>query len=305
MRPSTLAELADAAGVPVPTVTASSDFQTFIELYFAACDVLVDAAAMDRLFREIAEDCARDGAVWVELHADPRLHVGRLGSSDAEVLSVLVASAGAAEAATGVGVGLVMSADRTRSPADAVAHAELAASTEGVVAFGLANDENGHPPEPFADTFAIARDGGLLSVPHAGELAGPSSVRGALDTLTPRRLGHGVRAVEDAALVDRLAAEGVCCDVCPTSNLTLGLYPSIESHAVGQLLAAGVPVTLNTDDPLMFGSTLVDEYALVRDGLGLSDADVAAIARTSVEYSAMPGGAKAATLIDIDAWLTT
>jgi adenosine deaminase len=186
-----------------------------------------------------------------------------------------------------------------------VAYAELAASTEGVVAFGLANDEAGHPPEPFAAAFAVARGAGLLSVPHAGELAGPESVRGALDALTPRRLGHGVRAVEDPGLVDRLAAEAVCCDVCPTSNLRLRLYPSIESHAVGPLLAAGVPVTLNTDDPLMFGSTLVDEYALVRDGLGLSEAEVAAIARTSIEYSAMPGDSKTTTLVDIDAWLAT
>jgi len=303
MRPATLVELAAAAGVSAPDVNSARDFSDFIDLYFAACRVLVSADEMFRLFREVAEDAAASGARWVETHVDTGLHVGRLGTDD-DVFDLFLAAAAAAKDATGVGVGLVVSADRTLDPAIGVEQAHRAAkhAGEGVVAFGLANDES-FPPEPFAEAFAIARAAGLISAPHAGELAGPASVLGALDALHAERLGHGVRAVEDPDLVRRLADEGVCCDVCPSSNLALHLFESIETHPVGELLAAGVPVTLNGDDPLMFGSTLLHEYELVRDGLHLDDEQMAAIARTSIEHSGMPESAKRTAVRDIDEWL--
>jgi len=305
MRLSTLEELAAGAGVPVPAVDSSSDFTAFIALYVAASAVLTTSEALFRLFREMAEDAAVDGAVWVEPHVDTTVHLGRLGRTHDEVFELFLAGAQAAEAATGVGVGLLMSADRTLDPGIGVEQARLAASKagEGVVAFGLANNEAGHPPEPFAQAFAIACDAGLISAPHAGELAGPESVRGALDALAPRRLGHGVRAVEDPPLVTQLADAGICCDVCPTSNLRLRMYPSIAEHPVGALLAAGVPVSLNADDPLMFGSGLVDEYQLVRDGLDLDDKAMATIARTSIEYSGMPAHRRRAALAAVGTWL--
>jgi adenosine deaminase len=303
MRPSTLDELAEAAGVPVPPVTSAGDFGAFIALYGAACEVIRGPDELFRLFREVAEDAADAGAVWVEPHVDTTLHP-RLGSHE-EVFEVFLAAAAAAEKATGVGVGLLMSADRTLDPSTAVTQARLAASKAGagVVGFGLANQEAGRPPELFAEAFAIAREAGLISAPHAGELAGPESVQGALDWLQPDRLGHGVRAVEDPALVKRLVDEDVCCDVCPTSNLTLRLAPSIQEHPVGALLEAGVPVTLNADDPLMFRSGLAEEYRLVAEGLSLGDDAMAAIARTSIDRSGMPGPAKAEAQAAITAWL--
>lgn len=303
MRPSTLVELADVAGLAVPAVESAKDFTDFIALYVAACRVLLREEDMFRLFREVAEDAAASGARWIEVHANAGLHVDRFGP-EAGVFELQLAAAKAAEAETGVGVGIVVSADRTLDPAISVQQAHRAAkhADDGVVAFGLANDES-FPPEPFAEAFAIARAAGLISAPHAGELAGAASVRGALDALHAERLGHGVRAVEEPALVQRLAGEGVCCDVCPSSNLALHLFESIETHPVRELLAAGVPVTLNSDDPLMFGSTLVQEYELVREGLRLDDAAMAAIARTSIERSAMPASAKRAALADITTWL--
>jgi adenosine deaminase len=304
MRRSTLAELSEGVAMPTPPVAAASDFADFMALYVAACRVLIGPEEVFRLFRELADDAAESGAVWIEPHVDTGLHAGRLGTDD-EVLELLLAAASAAEQATNVGVGLLVSADRTLDPAIGEQQARRAArhAGAGVVAFGLANDE-AYPPEPFADAFAIARAAGLISAPHAGELAGPKSVSGALDALRADRLGHGVRAVEDAALVRRLSDEGVCCDVCPSSNLRLRLYPSIEWHPVGSLIDAGVPVTLNADDPLMFGSSLLDEYRLVRDGWSLDDEAMAAVARTSIERSGMPDNRKRAALAGVDAWLS-
>jgi len=303
MRPSTLAELAEVAGLELPDLRTFTGFAGFIELYGVAAASLRTPGDIARLVRELAEDAAADGAVWVEVHVNPKLYEGRLGPDEA-ALEVVLDACRVATTATGVGVGVVLSADRTADPAVAVEQARLAVRRPGVTTFGLANDEAGHPPEPFAEAFAVAREGGLLSAPHAGELAGPASVRGALDALAPDRLGHGVRAVEDLALVRRLADEGVVCDVCPTSNLVLGLAPDLASHPLLELLAAGVAVTLNADDPLMFGASLLDEYEAVR-AVGLADEAMAAIARTSITASGAPAGTKARGLAGIDAWLAT
>ena len=305
MRPSTLLELAATHGMPAPAVDSAVTFADFMGLYVAASSVLVGPDEFFRLFREIAEDAAASGAVWVEVHVDSGLHAPRMGSDD-DVFELFLAGVAAAEAATGVGVGLIVSADRCRDPANAVEQAHRAArhAGAGVVAFGLANDE-AYPPEPFAEAFAIARDAGLISAPHAGELVGPVSVRGALDTLAPDRLGHGVRATEDPSLVRRLIDDDVCCDACPTSNLKLNLFPSIAEHPVATLIDAGVPVTLNGDDPLMFDSPLIGEYQLVRDAFDYSDEVMATIARTSIERSGMPEARKQSALTGIETWLSS
>ena len=304
MRRSTLAELAARYGVEVPDISAFTGFGEFLELYRLASSLLRTPDDLRRLVWEIAEDTAADGGVWVEVHANPDLHPG-LGSTG-EVLELTLDAARAAQAATGVGVGVILSADRTRPPAEAEALARLGAAHagDGVVGLGLANDEAGHPPEPYAGAFAIARDAGLISVPHAGELAGPASVRGALDVLGARRLAHGVRAVEDPALVERLASEQVCLDVCPTSNLFLDVAPSLAEHPIVDLLDAGVPVSLNADDPLLFGPGLLDEYELVASGLGLDRSTMATIAATSIRCSGAPEALKASALAGVDRWLS-
>ena len=171
--------------------------------------------------------------------------------------------------------------------------------------FGLANDESTHPPEPFGPAFDIAREAGLLSIPHAGELAGPESVRAALDRLGADRLQHGVRVVEDPALTERLAADDICCDVCPTSNLMLSVCPSLAEHPLPALLDAGVPCSLNADDSLLFGAGLLDEYRLVRDEVGLDDAQLASVAWSSVRCSAAPADVQQRARAAIDAWLSS
>jgi adenosine deaminase len=218
-----------------------------------------------------------------------------------------------ASAATGVATGLLLAADRTLPPAEAEGQARLAArhagsaagtgSAAGVVAFGLHHDETLGRPEPFAAAFRIARDAGLSSAPHAGELAGPDSVWGTLDALAPDRIQHGVRSVEDARLLDRLAADQVCLDVCPTSNVMLGVVPSLDEHPLPALLAAGVPCSLNGDDPLLFGPGLLAEYETARGVLGLDDRALATIAATSLSAAALDSAARASALAAVERWL--
>jgi len=252
-------------------------------------------------------NAAEAGAVWVEpsawLTATEAARVGV--RNEEEVLEVLLDAASRAARDNHVGVGLMVSANRVHPPADAVALAHLAArhAGRGVVAFGLADDEMRGPPEPFAAAFAIARAAGLISAPHAGEHGGPESVRGALDTLAARRIQHGVRAAEDPALLERLAAEEVCLDVCPTSNVQLRVVESYADHPLRKLLDAGVQVSLNADDPLFFGSGVLGEYELARQAFGLDDTALARIAACSIRASGAPESIKVAALADIDRWL--
>ena len=309
MRPATLAELAQAAGVVPPAIGAHCTFEEFLRLYAAAAELVRTPDELRRLVREVVEDAAADGAVWVEPHFYPTRYADVLSptrGSEAAVLELVIEEATGTAERLGIGCGLMVSALRHDDPSDAVRLAELAAryAGSGVVSFGLAADESKFPPEPFAEAFAVARGAGLISAPHAGELAGPSSVYGALDALGARRICHGVRAVEDPALVERLAEEQVVLDVCPTSNLLLAVVPSLEQHPLTRLLEAGVRCTLNGDDPLLFGPGVLGEYELARDTLGLSDEQLAGVARTSVEASGAPPALITAALADIDTWLT-
>jgi adenosine deaminase len=199
-----------------------------------------------------------------------------------------------ATAITGVGIGLVIAADRTRPVWEAMTLARVAAryADRGVVGFGLSNDERRGPAAEFDRPFAIARRAGLLSVPHAGELRGPDAVREALAHLHPDRLGHGVRAVEDPELLAELADRGITCEVCPLSNLALGVVGASAEQPLGRLLSAGVPVALGADDPLLFGAHLVDAYAFVAERIGADPATLAALAATSVRASAAPDGVR-------------
>jgi len=303
MRPATLHELADGAGIAVPPTRGFGNFAAFSGMYVAACQVLTTPETMARLTREVVEDAAADGAVWVEPAVYLPHHNRRLGPPE-DTLEIILGAAFDAGRANDVGVGVVVAADRTLDPADALDQANIAVkyADRGVVGFGLANDETGHPPEPFAEAFAVARAAGLLSVPHAGELAGPESVAGALDALGADRIQHGVRAVEDPQLVRRLAGSEVCLDVCPTSNVLLSVVPDIASHPLPALLDAGVRCSLNADDPLLFGPNLLEEYELCRATLGLDDGTLARVATSSIDASGAPDDLKRETRAAIAKW---
>jgi len=172
-----------------------------------------------------------------------------------------------------------------------------------VVGFGLSNDERRGRARDFAAAFRIADRAGLLLAPHGGELAGPDSVRSCLDDLGAHRIGHGVAAAFDPGLTKRLAAAGITLEVCPTSNVALGVAAKPADVPLRVLLDEGVPVALGADDPLLFGSRLAAQYELARAVFGLADAEIAELARMSVRGSAAPPAIAAALLGGIDAWL--
>src|SRR4051812_8468570 len=311
MRRSTLVELADRHGVRLPERLVDDEpddwrvlgWARFQRLYDLARGVLRDADDIPRLVRGIAADEKAAGAWWLELQVTPTGYVSRLGAL-VTAMEVFCEAAALAEEATGVGVRLIVAANRVRPPWEAETLARVAVRHRdlGVVGFGLSNDERAGPAESFAKAFRIARDGGLFSVPHAGELLGPASVARTLDALAPRRIGHGVRAAEDPALLHRLADAGVACEVCPASNVALGVFAGAAAVPLGPLEKAGVPVVLAADDPLLFGAGLVEQYAAARDVHGYGRADLARLARASVDHSSMPVEMAQRMRSAVDAW---
>jgi len=306
MRPATLAEMAAGYGLDVPSIRGFGSFRAFAGMYLAACEVIRTPDDLRRVVREVVEDAAADGAAWVEPALYAPRHAARLGSVEA-VIEIALDALAEAGADQHVGAALLVACDRTEDPSDAVEQARLAVRyrDEGVIGLGLANDEALFPPEPFAEAFALAGAGGLLRVPHAGELAGPESVIGALDVLRADRLQHGVRSIEDPELVKRLADSPVCLDVCPTSNVLLSVSPSLADHPLPALLDAGVRCSINADDPLLFGPGLLEEYQVCRDQFGFDDARLAHIARCSIQASGAPTALKQQALLGVDGWLAT
>jgi adenosine deaminase len=306
IRERTLRELSAQRGADPPVLPRGKrypSFDVFMQAITACHDVLSSAAGLSRIVSEVVEDAAADGAVWVEVSAWPGLFEGRLGPERDAVRLVLDAGRQAASR-IGIGFGLMVAANRPAGPEAATAIARLAVDLagDGVVSFGLDGDEAAFPPAAFAGAFAVAKAGGLLSTPHAGELLGPGSVTDALDLLGADRILHGVRAAEDEALVRRLAATGMCLDVCPTSNFKLGLYEP-GSHPLPRLLAAGVRCSVNADDPLLFGTSLLQEYELCRTQFSLPDDQLARIAEWSIRASGAPDIAKTAATDGIARWL--
>ncbi|CAB4708287.1 MAG: adenosine deaminase [Actinobacteria bacterium] len=315
MRHSTLLELAERDGIALPdslvdewppelSAADEKGWFRFQRLYDVARSVLRTEADVRRLVLEAAEDDVRDGGRWLEIQVDPSGYGARFGGITAFTDLVLDAVADAART-TGLGMAVVIAANRTRHPLDARTLARLAAqyADRGVVGFGLSNDERRGTTADFAGAFAIAERAGLLLAPHGGELLGPEAVRGCLDHLHADRLGHGVRSAEDPALLDRIVAAGIALEVCPVSNVALGVYSDLTSVPLPTLLAAGATVALGADDPLLFGSELAGQYATMRAAHDLDDAQLAELARMSLRASRAPSDVLDTALADIDGWL--
>jgi len=315
MRHTTLVELAERDGVVLPdalvedwppqlSAADEKGWFRFQRLYDVARSVLSTPGDVRRLVLEAAEDDVADGGRWLEIQVDPSGYAAKFGGITAFLELVLDAVADAS-ARTGLGIAVVVAANRTRHPLDARTLARLAGQyvDDGVVAFGLSNDERRGTTADFARAFDIARRAGLRRVPHGGELLGPDSIRRVLDHLGADRIGHGVRCVEDPALLERIATTGVALEVCPTSNVSLGVYTDLGSVPVTELVDRGVQVALGADDPLLFGSRLLGQYAAVRAAQDLDDKALASLAAMSVRASFAPDALKAEVLGDIDAWL--
>ena len=307
MRPATLAELAAEAGVEVPVVQGDvGGWRRFAARYDAASALVRTPAHLARLVDEIVEDEAACGTRWVEITTNPALYAARspLLADPVEVLACLLDAGRRAAAAHGVGVGWVVAADRAHTPYEAASLARLAAehAGHGVVGFGLANDERRQPASVFRTAFRIARSAGLLAVPHAGELRGPEEVVDAVELLGATRIGHGVAAYSEPDVVAQLADRGVCLELCPTSNLEMGIVGELHEHPLPALVAAGVPVCVNADDPLLFGESLVDELRTCRDVLGFDRRRLGDLAETSIRHAACPDGLRKELLADLAAF---
>ena len=317
LRVATLAEMAHDRGIRLPTALLDGDplelpsgdrgWFRFQRLYDAARACVRSEADLRRIVAEAAEDDAAEGSGRLEIQVDPTSYAPFVGGLT-PALEIVLDEARAASARTGVEVGVVVAASRMRHPLDARTLARLAARHAGdgpgeVVGFGLSNDERRGVTERFAPAFAIARRAGLASVPHGGELLGPAHVRDVLEHLAPARLGHGVRAAEDPAVLDELVARDVALEVCPASNVSLGVFSDAHHVPLRALHAAGATVALGADDPLLFGSRLVDQYRAAREVHGFDDAALADLARGSVRASRATAPTRARLLAGIDAWL--
>ncbi|MEU2084571.1 MULTISPECIES: adenosine deaminase [Streptomyces] len=315
MRPSTLLELADKYGVHLPEALSGGEppklratdergWFRFQRLYDIARSCLRSPEDIQRLVREAAQEDVRDGSRWLEIQVDPTSYAPRLGGL-IPALEIILDAVETASRETGLGMRVLVAANRMKHPLDARTLARLAVryKDRGIVGFGLSNDERRGFARDFDRAFAIARDGGLLAAPHGGELSGPGSVRDCLDDLRAARIGHGVRAAEDPWLLARLAERQVTCEVCPASNVALGVYDKAEDVPVRALWDAGVPIALGADDPLLFGSRLAAQYELVRRAHGFTDEELAELARQSVRGASMPEDLRRRILADITAWL--
>lgn len=300
IRPATLRELGAANGVDVPGEPPVFDgFRAFADHNSLIRSCLRRPEDFARIAREYVEDETAQGTRYAELTFTAAAHGERLGDPEMPLLSVLK---GLSET-RGLDWRLLLDHSRRRSVERAERTLELALKYDEVFAIGMAGEEN-HSLRPFAEVFEKARAGGLHLLHHTGEDAGPESIREALDVGRTERLGHGIRVLEDPGLVAEVRDRGLALEVCPSSNVTLGLVPSLPEHPLPRLLDAGLTVTLNTDVPSVTGAGLAGEYARVQAAFGYDDAVMADFARASVTASFAHEATKKAILRDIDAWLT-
>jgi adenosine deaminase len=320
VQPETFLGLAHRNGVMLPCSTVPElrewlrfrDFGHFIQVYGAISRCLTTSDDFELIAWELAQALARQSCRYAEVCFSAFFHARR-GIAERTFLDGLGRARARARTELGLEIAWVFDIGRgmgggwaeTARWADYMVGLAVETMSEGVVALGLGGPEAGNPPEPFAPYFERAISAGLHSYPHAGEHDGPSSVRGALDVLHAERIAHGVRAAEDPALLAEIVRHGIALDVCPTSNICLGVFPSYAEHALPALLAAGVPITISSDDPPLFNTTLNDEVALLAEPFGLDVAKADEILLNGVRHSFLPADRKleleAAFRADLDA----
>ena len=280
------------------------DFAHFITIYLSVVDLIKTAEDVRLLTYEVATEMARQNIRYAELTVTPYISVKEELPAEAFLEAIEDARLAAAR---DHGIELRWIFD---IPADfGIPAAEVTASiacdhdVPGLVGFGIGGAERGFPRPMFKPYVDRARAAGLHSVPHAGETTGPETIWDAIRDLGAERIEHGISAVQDPSLLDHLVERGITLDVCPTSNVALKVVADLESHPVRELVAAGVRVTVNSDDPPMFATTLNNEYAIVARLLGLDEEGIADLARTAVDASFLDDAGKQRLRSEIDAYL--
>lgn len=306
--PALIRRLADRNGLKVPEGVFATpeqfrwvDFLDFLRTYDLAASVIRTPEDYRDVTYEYLVGCAREGAIYVELIASPD-HAANVGLSDADHYAGIAAGIDDARRDTGIEARILVTAIRNFGVEAAVEIARRHAEDRHpyVVGFNLAGDEAGYPPAQFREAYEIAAASGLGCTVHAGEHAGAESVREAL-TLPVTRLSHGVRAIEDPALVAEIAERGIVLEACPTSNVATHVFPSYEEHPLRKLHEAGVKWTLGSDDPPYFGCSIGGEYAVARERFGFEEGELRSITRTAVRASFADDAAKATLLNRITA----
>jgi adenosine deaminase len=301
VQPATLLQLAHRNGVQPPAETEAGlreffrfdDFPHFIQAYIAVCSCLRTPDDFETIVLDLGADAARQNIRYLEVHFNPETNVRKRGLDFHAMLDGM--NRGRAEVKNRWGVEMRWIADGVRdsetSPYSVTQTVDWIAPLPpqaGVVALGLGGNEVGHPPAPFAADFARARRAGLHTVAHAGETTGHSAVCDTLDLLGAERIGHGIGAASNSVLVERLAAQRVPLEVCPTSNLCTGVVATLDEHPFKAFDDAGVLVTVNSDDPPFFGTTLTDEFRLLARTWGYGADGLQRIALNAVDSAFLP-----------------
>ncbi|WEX09569.1 adenosine deaminase [Chelativorans sp. AA-79] len=273
------------------------DFTSFLLAYDRAASLFRSPEDYALLAESYLTELAAQGAIYSEFLTSPD-HAERAGLSPQAYTEALGEGMARAKAATGIESRMIVTGVRHFGPEAIEKAARFAASCGHplVTGFGVAGDERIGHPRDFVRAFATAREAGLGVTIHAGEFGGADSVAAALDHIHPSRIGHGVRAIESLDLVRRIADEGVVLEACPVSNVVLRVFPDFARHPFPQLRAAGCRVTLNSDDPPHFHTSLAREYAVAAEHFGLGDAALAAITRTAIEAAFMDEKTRAVLL---------
>jgi adenosine deaminase len=310
--PRTLLELATRNGVEIPARDVSGveqlfryrDFSEFLTVFMNLARALVRGEDFERLAYELALDAAEQHIIYSEVMLSPMQHLPR-GVSLVEALEGMAAGFERAERETGVQArsGLDYGRQYGVERAWQVLDVALEARRYGLVAWSIGGQEVGNPPEPFAEVFAAAAAAGLGLMAHAGEVVGPQSVWGAVDALKCARIGHGVRSIADPALVQHLRRRGVTLDVCPSSNLYTGAVPDLADHPLRSLYDAGVAVTINTDDPTFFHTTLTNEYRLAAQLWGFGAEELSHTVLAAARATFLPPAQREALVSRVEAEL--
>lgn len=313
LEPELMLELARRNGLPPPFATveqarAAYDFtrlQDFLDVYYAGARVLLTERDFHDLATAYFARLHADGCIHTEMFFDPQTHTSR-GIAFAAVADGLLSAMAQAQARWGITSRLILCFLRHLSEEDAVATlAEAGPYLNRLAAVGLDSSEVGHPPEKFARVFAEARRLGLPTVAHAGEEGPPAYVWQTLDVLGVSRIDHGNRALEDPALVARLAAERTTLTVCPLSNLKLRVVSDLARHPIRRMLELGLAATVNSDDPAYFGGYLLQNYVATARAVGLSREELAELARNSFRGAFLPAEERERRVAEVDRYVAS
>jgi len=281
-----------------------SDFAEFIVCYDAVASLFRTEADYALLTETYLTEIASINTIYSELIVSPD-HGDRIGLGADAYLAGICDGIFAAKEKTGIEARIIVTGERHFGVDRVIGAAEYAARAKNplVTGFNMAGEERMGKVADYAHAFDVARDAGLGLTIHAGEVCGAFSVADALDIIKPSRIGHGVRAIEDAALVERLAADGVVLEVCPGSNIALNVYPDFQAHPLRRLKEAGVRVTISSDDPPFFSTSLAREYDIAAHDMDFARADIDTMTRTSLEAAFIDESTRKLLLDRFDAYV--